>query len=119
MAVEYPDNWIVKKCEECISFYAEDGVDALQISAYSKDGIVTLEDLKEFAENEVPKDANVASVFIGNYFGLQSKFEYKKTFWQVLFLAKDKVFLYITYNCDFELKETEKDVILQIINSLK
>jgi len=117
--VKLPNDWIVEEHKECLSFYGEHGIGALQISAYSKDEIVTLEDLKEFAQDEVPKEENIESVIVGSYFGLQVEYEYKKTFWRMWFLARDKVFLYVTYNCDFEERKTERDKVSQIIDSLK
>jgi hypothetical protein len=117
--IEYPQDWIVEEHSECFSFYAENGVGALQISNYSKDETVTVEDLKEFTENEVPEDDEIKNVTVGNCSGLGAEFQYKDHFWRMWFLAKGKNFFYITYNCEFEDHDVEKEVVNQIIDTFK
>jgi len=82
-AVNYPSNWIVENNIESVSFYAEDGVGALQISAYSKDKEVTKEDLAEFACEEVPEGKDLIQTELGKYIGLETDYKYTDHYWRM------------------------------------
>jgi hypothetical protein len=117
--VKYPSDWIVDVHQEAVSFYEKYGVGALQISAYSKNTEITIEDLYELISDEIPQSANLNDVKAGDFTGLATEFEYKNHFWRHWILSKRNVLLYVTYNCEFEESGVEIESIQQIINSLK
>lgn len=118
-AVNYPFDWIVEKHSECTSFYAQDGVGALQVSAYLKDKEVTQKDLMEFIRGEVPKDENLRKAELSGYVGLETDYKYVDHYWRMWFLMRKNIMLYVTYNCEFDDRNTERDTINQMVESLK
>ncbi|HEX8833033.1 MAG TPA: hypothetical protein VF719_02470, partial [Abditibacteriaceae bacterium] len=79
--IDLPTDWLEEQDESCSTFFAEDGVGALQVSAYRKDEDVTDLDLEEFAEEHIPAAANkLLPVHIGSltgfYFQADTKDEY-------------------------------------------
>lgn len=117
--INYPSHWIVRKHKEGFSFYSENGVGALQISAYSKDDEVTERDLIEFAKEEVPEGEDLSKAAIGKYSGIESDFKLADHYWRMWFLRKNQVMLFMTYNCEFEVKNEEREIIDQIVSTLK
>jgi hypothetical protein len=117
--VKYPPEWIAEIHPGGVSFYGEHGVGALQIRADSKDREVTTEDLYELIEAELPRDVSLNNVEAGDFKGLATEFEYKNHFWRHWILSKRTVLLDISYNCEPEVCEVERELIEQIVNSLK
>lgn len=91
----------------------------MQISSYSKNTEITIEDLYELISDEIPQSTILNAVKVGDFTGLTTEFEYKKHFWRHWILSKRNVLLYVTYNCEFEESDVERESIQQIINSLK
>jgi hypothetical protein len=69
-----PPDWPAQDDKECATFSHPDGGGALQISSARKDaGSITIDDLREFAEPELPPAVNLESVVIGVFDGLHAK----------------------------------------------
>lgn len=63
-----PDGWFVQPEDECISFFAETRVGALQISAARKEfGEVTAEDLRELSSDHIQDNTNAVSIIVGEF----------------------------------------------------
>lgn len=117
--IKYPADWPVEKHDDTISFVADNGVGALQISAYLKDGKVTDDDLKELIEDEIPPDSKPVTFELEDFRGLAAEFRFAGHFWRMWLLTKEKLLLYITYNCEFTDREVERELADKMINSLK
>jgi hypothetical protein len=117
--IKYPSDWIVEVHPGGVSFYGKYSVGALQISADSKDREVTTDDLYELIEGELPRNVSLNNVVAGDFKGLATEFKYIEHFWRHWILSKRNLLLDISYNCEFEVCEVERESIEQIINSLK
>lgn len=117
--IDYPADWVVEKHPECVSFYAEDGFGALQFSAYLKDEKVTKADLDELINDEIPRETQINDIELETFTGIAAEFEYENHFWRTWILRKNKLLLYVTYNCEFEDRQIEREIVNQIVNSLK
>ena len=113
-SIAYPSDWLLENNSENISIYTEYGVGTLQLSGYQKDQEVTEDDLMEFVREEVPDGENVREVRLDNFLGFESDYKYTDHYWRMWFLMKKKTVLYVTYNCEFEDKDLERDSINQI-----
>ncbi len=118
--IEYPVNWNIEHFKNGVTFFDdEDEVGALQISGYLKDKKVTLKDIDELLEDETPENTELNYEKIGTFEGYSTEYNYEDHFWRIWFLTKDKLLLYITYNCELEYCEIERETVDQIINSLE
>lgn len=117
--INYPTEWVVEKHPECVSFYAEDGFGALQFSAHLKDEKVTKADLDELINDEIPKETQINDIELEEFTGIAAEFQYENHFWRTWILRKNKLLLYVTYNCEFEDRQIEREIVNQIVNSLK
>ncbi len=117
--INYPTEWVVEKHPECVSFYAEDGFGALQLSAYLKDEKVTKADLDELINDEIPQETQINDIELEAFTGIAAEFQYENHFWRTWILRKNKLLLYVTYNCEFEDRQLERAIVNQIVNSLK
>jgi hypothetical protein len=118
--INYPASWDVEQFENGISFFDDkEGVGSLQISGYLKDEKVTSKDIDELFEDETPGNSELKKRKIGIFEGYSTEYNYEDQFWRMWFLTKDKLLLCITYNCELEDREIEKEIINQIISTLE
>ncbi|OEY67522.1 hypothetical protein [Marinobacter sp. X15-166B] len=94
-----PD-WTGEHEEECSLVFHSEGIGALQISSYSKDGAVTDEDLKGLAQEHLEAGAKLIDVEAGDFKGFTLAFGVKGEFWQLWYVANGPRALFMTYNCD-------------------
>ena len=113
-----PD-WTGEHDEDCSTIYHPEGVGALQISAFSKDGKVTDEDLKDFAQDHIEAGAKLSESNSGDFKGFTLVFVVDNEFWQHWYVAKGNTALFITYNCEAVDREVEIDKIKTMVASLK
>jgi len=93
--------WSAEESPECVSFFRDDGVGALQISAYSYDGgTIPNEDLDDFTANEFPDDAKLESATCGALSGLGVDYITNDSFWSKRWLHNGPLLVYVTYTCD-------------------
>ena len=119
-AVELPPGWSVEEEKDCVSLSAEQGVGALQISAYRRDGEpVTDEDLCEFAEDELSDGVIPQAVAFGDFRGVATSKVEGKNFWRKLWLRSGALLLYVTYNCAAEDRAVEVEAVNRMLSSLK
>ena len=117
--IDYPSKYVVKKQGGVVSIVAEDGVGSLDISGYVKDTDVHLDDLKSLAKDCVPQNAEVRGAAVGNLSGLATEVVIQGRFWRMWVVSKERLMLYITYNCLVEDRNVETDSINLLISSIE
>ena len=115
-----PSGWYSKEEEDCVTFSADRGIGALQISSYRRENeIVTDEDLYNFAENELVEAITPERVSCGDFDGITISYDEDETFWRKFWLRSNSLLLYVTYNCDLKSKIVELAYINLMLSSLK
>jgi hypothetical protein len=117
--VNYPIDWTVKEHKGGVSFFAEKGVGAFQITACLKDEKVTTDNLDESIKAEVPQNSELNTFELADFNGFAAEVKYVDHFWRMWFLMKDKLLLSVTYNCEFTDREVERGQVDEMVNSLK
>lgn len=112
-----PD-WVGEHEEECSLVFHPNGVGALQISSYSKDGTVTEADLKGLAQEHIDAGAKIARVEAGEFRGFMLTFCSDGEFWQLWYVASGSIALFITYNCQENDHSVELGSIKSMISTL-
>jgi hypothetical protein len=120
-SVELPPNWRGNPDADCATFRADHpsfgGV--LQISAAQKDtGIVTDQDLREFARDRLIAGAPLDSVRFGECSGFTTRYRKGGLSWQEWWLRSEHLMIYATYNIISEKEGAEQDDIVSILSSL-
>lgn len=118
-AINLLPEWIGEHDEDCSTIYHPEGVGALQISAFSKDGKVTDEDLKDFSKDHIEAGAKLSESNLGDFKGFTLAFGVDDEFWQHWYVAKENTALFITYNCEVVDSEVEIDNIKTMVASLE
>jgi len=117
-SIEVPDGWTVRDEDEVTTFEADPPVGALQVSAYAKDGPVTDEDLKEFAEEHITAGATPDTIEHPIYDGFAISYEVDEQFWTEWYLRHENQMLYVTYTCAESDEGTEDETISGMLGSL-
>jgi hypothetical protein len=100
-------NWLVDEDAACVSFTKDDGVGALQISAYKHDsGVAPLDELHGFIAGECPEGVPTQPVACGAFQGLGVDYVAEGRFWLKRWLLPGLA-TFVTYNCNA--KRTEAD----------
>lgn len=118
-AIELPPEWIGEHDDICSTVCHPEGVGVLQISSYSKDGDVTLADLREFAQEHLDGGAKLADAESGDFWGFTLAFGAEGIFSQHWYLANSNKALFITYNCDEINLGSELESAKKIVASLE
>ena len=119
-SVELPDRWSGQQDKECVTFCARPPIGALQISAARKEkGIVSDEELNEFADNEVAGSQSLTKVKFGKFAGRRVEYSAAGVSWTKYWLVSGPLLLYVTYNVDEEKKGLERREVEEILGSLK
>jgi len=118
-SLQLPADWEWEEGEDCVSFFSDDSVGALQVSAYQKEGAdVDDADLLEFIPEEIPV-ASGTPVKIGVFTGFLISYHEDETYWRQWWLKAGQIMVYLTYNTDPADQGTEDAVIDQIVSTLK
>ena len=95
--MEVPSGWLADENAECITFSREDGVGALQISAYKHEsGIVRMHDVRDFIRDELPDEATLQRLSCGEFIGLGIDYVEDGKFWLKRWLHRGPLLLYVT-----------------------
>jgi hypothetical protein len=112
-------SWQGRPDPECESIGRPDGAGALQISAATKDGEVTDEDLLDFAREQVIAGATQRPVEMGPFLGIALTYVLNKSHWRRWFLRHGRVALFVTYNCALADNGTDDDDVDRMLSSLR
>jgi len=119
-SIQVATGWFSEQEDECATFWREDGVGALQISAHSHDsGTVPQDDLDDFTRGEFPDGAALEPVRSGEFEGVGVDFVKDGKFWRKRWLIKGGLLVYVTYNSDAQDQSMEKEAVNEMIATLK
>jgi len=119
-SVELPPNWRGYPDADCTTFRAHmfDG-GALQISAARKEtGIVTDQDLQEFAHDRLVAGAAFDPVGFRECSGFTTRYRKNGFSWQEWWLKSEQLMIYATYNVAPEKEHVEQGDVASILSSL-
>jgi hypothetical protein len=119
-SIELLPGWRAKLEDLCTSISSDQGVGALQVSAYKHDDRkVSDRDLYDFSEGEYPSGVEVKINQSGAFRGLQVSFTENGRYWRKWWLCNDTLLLFVTYNCSVQDQDREATNVDQIIATLK
>ena len=119
-SIELCSDWFAEREEDCTSIWREDGVGALQISAYKYDpGLTPEDDFNDFMRGEFPADTPIKSVTCGQFSGVGVEFEIDEKFWQKRWLTSGPLLVFVTYNSDAKDRAVEVEAINEMLATLK
>ena len=118
-SVELPPNWSANPDGNCATLRADPPLGVLQISAARKDtGVVTDQDLTEFAEMRIAPKTRLAGVSFGAFSGATAMYRKDGLFWQEWWLRSKDMMVYATYNVVQESEAAELRTVEGILASL-
>lgn len=117
--VEIPDDWQAEQDPDCVSIFHDDSFGVLQISAEQFDEDITLDTLQEFAEEHISAGAEPEELDLGQFSGFTLDYSIDNEYWCEWYLKYDRLFIFVTYNCQLEDESNEDDIIDTILASLK
>ena len=103
-SIQVPDGWLSEQEDECATFWREEGVGALQISAHSHDsGSVPAEDLEDFTQ----------------FVGVGIDYIADGKFWRKRWVHEGPLLLFVTYNSDAGNRTVEMEAVNEMLATLK
>ena len=119
-SIEIAPDWFAEREAECTSIWREDGVGALQISAYKyESGLIPEDDLDDFMSREFPGNTPIESVTCGQFAGVGVEYVLDEKFWQKRWLTNGDLLVYVTYNCSSRSRSIETAAVDQMLATLK
>ena len=105
---------------KCVAFFRDDGVGALQISAYQHDsGTIPADDLDDFKAGEFPDDPRLEPVTCGSLSGVGVDYVADGNFWLKRWLDNGPLLLFVMYNCDTQDQTLELPDVTRMLATLK
>jgi len=114
--IEVASGWLVEEKPECVTFCREDGVGALQISAYKHEAG---DELREFTKDEFPEELTLQPVSCGKFIGQGVEYIADGNVWLKRWLHSGPLLLYVTYNSNAQHRALEMDDVNQMVATLK
>ena len=112
--------WTADEQPDCVAFVRDDGVGALQISAYKHDsGTIPAGDLDDFTKGEFPDNVKPEAVTCGALSGVGVDYLANGTFWLKRWLHNGPILVYATYNCDAVDRAVELSDVNRMLATLK
>jgi hypothetical protein len=119
-SIEVADGWLSEQENECATFWREDGVGALQISAHSNDsGSIPPEELEDFTKGEFPDDSELKTTRCGRFVGVGIDYVADGNFWRKRWVHEGPLLLFVTYNSDANNRGVEMDAVNEMLATLK
>lgn len=116
--VELLPGWQGQHYEECSIIHHPNGMSALQVSAYRKSTIVSLDDLTRLADEYLDTSADLEETQQGSFEGYTLDFDVDNEFWQHWYLRHESTALFITYNCEVSDRDQEVSAVKGMVSSL-
>lgn len=116
--LKLPNKWQGEPGEGCATFFHSDGVGALQIETFCKQGDVDDNDLRQLA-GDLVQSRQTQPLRVGDFNGFSLELTEQNDYWRYWFVAAGDCALAITYNCDVQDCEKESGVVLEILRSLR
>jgi hypothetical protein len=119
-SVRLPIGWQATESKECVTLQGTRLPSALQISAAIKDaGLVTDEDLTEFATERLGERIALHEAALPEFAGFWAERVENGTYWQEWWLRHGNVLVYVTYNINEAFQKSESAEVSNIVRSLK
>src|SRR5688500_3045312 len=119
-SIELAPDWVAEKEADCTSIWREDGVGALQISAYKyESGLKPEDDLNDFMSGEVPDDAILKSIRCGQFVGVGVDYVADGKFWRKRWVHEGPLLIFVTYNSDADDRAVELEAVKEMLATLK
>jgi hypothetical protein len=119
-SIDLLPGWWTDEEPRCTTFFREDGVGALQISAYKTETVTIPEtDLRDFTEGQFPDGIALQTVDCGEFSGNGVEYVADGKFWLKRWVSKGPLLLYITYNSDANPRNLESVDIGHMLDTLK
>ena len=119
-SIDLLPGWLADAQTECVAFVREDGIGALQISAYQNDSsTIPALDLDDFTKGEFPNNVTLEAVTCGALSGVGVDYLADGNFWLKRWLHKGPLLVYATYNCDAAQRALELPDINRMLATLK
>ena len=118
--MEVESGWAAECDADCVSFWRENGVGALQISAYKhSSGTISDGELRNLLKDEIPESAVPQCITCGEFVGVEIDYVTEGIFWRKLWLTHGPLLVFITYNSDGEDNNVERQAVDEMLSSLK
>ena len=93
-----PKAWDARDDDTCATFTPPTGESALQISAARKDAeTISVDDIREFAEEQVEPGTPLKPVSIGAFAGLRASFIRDGQYWDEWWLSQGRLLVFATF----------------------
>jgi len=116
--ISFPDQWQHWQDPECYTIIPAPE-SALQITAATKDGAVTIEDMEEFAKERLSQIQSREDVLTGDFSGFTYSYYDGKFFRREWYVARGSVMLFVTYTCEHGIAEPADEAMIDVLNTLK
>jgi hypothetical protein len=119
-SVDLPANWSGHPDDSCSTFSAEPPFGVLQISSARKDtGIVSDDDLREFAEDRLGHlGSRIEHASLGLFSGFTVSYRENGQFWRKWWVGSGRLMVYAIYNVNHGHEAAEQFVVFEILSSL-
>ena len=118
--IEAAPGWLAEQDEKCISFFREDGVGSLQISAYKDDNAtVTDYQLEEVLKEQCPNSAVIQKVRCDEFTGVEVDYIVEDRYWRKRLVTTGSLVIFSTYNSAAHDQAVEREAVDQMLASLK
>ena len=117
--INIPDDWQAEQDPDCVSIFHDESFGILQISAEQFDDELDLETLQDFADEHIEAGAELEEIELGPFNGFTLDYSIDNEYWQEWYLMYDRLFIFITYNCQLEDESSEDDIIETILATIK
>lgn len=115
-----PAGWQAVENSECVTISGKNLLSAVQISAARNEaGLVTDEDLKDFAAERLGDQTSLCQINTPIFTGFYAEYIKKDTFWREWWLRSGDLMVYVTYNVDIKYRGTEMRQVDEIVRSLR
>ncbi|HEY6972465.1 MAG TPA: hypothetical protein VJA94_24870 [Candidatus Angelobacter sp.] len=119
-SADLPNGWQGHQEPECATISREPRLGVLQVSAVKKpDGMVTDDDLRDFAEDHVVAGRALLPVEYKVFSGFALSYLKGSLFWKEWWLRSGDMIVYATYNVQKDREHIEADDLETILSSLK
>ncbi|MCB1756487.1 MAG: hypothetical protein KDJ38_13255 [Gammaproteobacteria bacterium] len=119
--VSIPNLWqgVFDEEEQYDVLYNPDGPGELQLSAIMHDKVLSVEDLKNIAAEDIQGGARIEEIELGDFKGFVFDYDVDDEFWSEWYLASGGLMLFITYTCPQEDEGKETDEVELILGTLR
>jgi hypothetical protein len=116
--ISVPDHWEHRPDPECYTMIPAPE-SALQISAATKEGAVTRQDMEEFARERLEQVAHVEDVTTGEFSGFTYCYYHGEMYRREWYVSRGSLMLFIGYTCEHRIAEPQDEVIDEVLATLR